>query len=465
MLSPYAADAVRATIPVVAEHQAEITRKFYGIMAATHPPVLQAFDHGFHDAGVDREALMSAVLHYARRLVDMAAIRDGGNVSEPSGTESPGLRPVIAAYQASGLTPDQVLIAARVLSRAFTEVLGDRTTPEIARHWDQVFWLFATSSIADDAMRHQHGAPTEDVPWRPWTVVRREDEATDTMSFTLAPADGGPFPGFKAGQYAAVAVTLPDGTRHRRDYTPTRGRRPGTIRVTVRRLRGYDGAPDGLVSSYLQECVGEGDTLDVGPFVGDVTLDTSAAPLVLISAGVGITYTAALLDDVAENQPNRKVISVHADRSPGSHALMSEIALHASQLTDFTQYTWYEAPDPEAVGQEPSGPESEGTQPVQPDEAGHVRWGRVKVQELTLPATGQIYLCGPLGFMNDIRNGLIRIGHNPHRIHYEVFGADLWARRHGSAGPLIPNQEQPSNEEHADVPEGQGLEPDPAWSW
>ena len=44
------------------------------------------------------------------------------------------------------------------------------------------------------------------------------------------------------------------------------------------------------------------------------------------------------------------------------------------------------------------------------------------MQELTLPATGQIYLCGPLGFMNDIRNGLIRIGHNPHRIHYEVFG-------------------------------------------
>ena len=113
----------------------------------------------------------------------------------------------------------------------------------------------------------------------------------------------------------------------------------------MRRLRGYDGAPDGLVSTYLQDCVGEGDTLDVGPFVGDVTLDTSAAPLVLISAGVGITYTAALLDDVAENQPNRKVISVHADRSPGSHALMSEIALHASQLTDFTQYTWYEAPD------------------------------------------------------------------------------------------------------------------------
>ena len=102
--------------------------------------------------------------------------------------------------------------------------------------------------------------------------------------------------------------------------------------------------------------MGEGDTLDVGPFVGDVTLDTSAAPLVLISAGVGITYTAALLDDVAENQPNRKVISVHADRSPGSHALMSEIALHASQLTDFTQYTWYEAPD-----EAPAGPEIEGT--------------------------------------------------------------------------------------------------------
>jgi nitric oxide dioxygenase len=458
MLSPYAADAVRATIPVVAQYQGEMTRKFYGIMAATHPPVLQAFDRGFQEAGVDREALMSAVLHYARRLVDMAAVRDGGNVSEPSGLESPGLRPVIAAYHASGLTPDQVLIAARVLSKAFTEVLGDRTTPEIARHWDQVFWLFATSSIADDAMRYQHGAPTEEVPWRPWTVIRREDEATDTMSFTLIPADGGPTPGFAPGQYAAVAVNFADGTRHLRHYTLARGRKPGTIRITVRRLRGYDGAPDGLVSTYLHDRVGEGETLDVGPFVGDVTLDTSMVPLILISAGVGITYTAALLDDVAENQPTRKVISVHADRSPGSHALMSEIALHASQLTDFTHYTWYEAPD---AGPEGSEPEAG----VEPDVAGQVRWGRVKVQELTLPSTGQIYLCGPLGFMNDVRNGLIRIGHNPHRIHYEVFGADLWARRHGSAGLLVPNQEQSSNEEHAEVPEGQGQEPDPAWSW
>jgi len=458
MLSPYAADAVRATIPVVAEHQAEMTRKFYGIMSATHPPVLQAFDRGFHDAGVDREALMSAVLHYARRLVDMAAIRDGGSVGGTGGSQSSGLSPVIAAYHASGLTPDQVLIAARVLSKAFTEVLGDRTTPEIARHWDQVFWLFATSSIADDAMRHQHDAPAEDVPWRPWTVVRREDEATDTMSFTLTPADGGATPGFAPGQYAAVAVNLPDGTRHLRHYTLAHGREPGSIRITVRRLRGFDGAPDGLVSTFMHDSVGAGDTLDVGPFVGDVTLDTSSAPLVLISAGVGITYTAALLDDVADHQPERRVISVHADRSPGSHALMNEIALHASQLTNFTQYTWYEAPDDGTTGTEPEG----GTEP---DVAGHVRWGRVKVQELSLPGTGQIYLCGPLGFMNDVRNGLIRIGHNPHRIHYEVFGADLWARHRSAESPSLPSQDQLSHEEHADVPEGQGQEPDPAWSW
>ena len=67
--------------------------------------------------------------------------------------------------------------------------------------------------------------------------------------------------------------------------------------------------------------------------------------------------------------------------------------------------------------------------------------------------------------MNDVRNGLIRIGHNPHRIHYEVFGADLWARRRSADSPSLPSQDQLSHEEHADVPEGQGQEPDPAWSW
>ena len=467
MLPAYAADIVRATIPMVAEHHTEITKKYYELMATRHPVTLRAFDHGLHAAAVDREAMMSAVLHFARVQVDAVAAAAAGGPPVPM----PGLSPVVAFYRASGMTPDQVLISARVLSRAFTQALGDRATPEIVRQWDQVLWLFATSSIADDVMRYQHSGVPDDVVWRPWSVVRRDEQVVDTVSFTLQPADGGSVPGFAPGQYTAVGVTLPDGARRLRHYTLTRAPDGDGVRITVRRLRGENGAPDGEVSSYLHDSVAVGDVLDLGPFVGDVTLDTSMVPLILISAGVGITYTAALLDHVARNQPDRPVISVHADRSPGSHALMNEIASGAALLTSFRQFTWYEEPDPDSAEDSPEDSPGDtvkdtlGVAAKAPEQAQH-RFGRVRVDDLPVTLTAQIYLCGPLAFMNEIRTGLIRMGHNPHRIHYEIFGPDQWARHRFEEAPLIPEQHRhdPQEGKTAAVKSSEPI-PDPAWSW
>ena len=108
------------------------------------------------------------------------------------------------------------------------------------------------------------------------------------MSFTLTPADGGHTPGFAPGRYAAVAVTLPDGTRHLRHYTLAHGREPGSIRITVRRLRGFDVL---RTASCRPSCttVSAPATLSTSAVRRRRHVDTSRAPLVLISAGVGIT--------------------------------------------------------------------------------------------------------------------------------------------------------------------------------
>ena len=65
---------------------------------------------------------------------------------------------------------------------------------------------------------------------------------------------------------------------------------------------------------------------------------------------------------------------------------MNEIALHASQLTNFTQYTWYEAPDDSTAGR------SSTAAPTR--RRGSRALGTGEVQELNLPGTGQIYLSG-----------------------------------------------------------------------
>ena len=47
--------------------------------------------------------------------------------------------------------------------------------------------------------------------------------------------------------------------------------------------------------------------------------------------------------------------------------------------------------------------------------------GRVEI-----PANAQVYLCGPLPFMESVRSSLIEQQVAEADIHYEVFGPDKW---------------------------------------
>ena len=48
-------------------------------------------------------------------------------------------------------------------------------------------------------------------------------------------------------------------------------------------------------------------TLDVSQSCGDVVFDESDGPLVLVSAGIGITPIAAVVEDLSRRQPDRQV--------------------------------------------------------------------------------------------------------------------------------------------------------------
>ena len=50
-----------------------------------------------------------------------------------------------------------------------------------------------------------------------------------------------------------------------------------------------------------------------------------------------------------------------------------------------------------------------------------------------IPENAVVFMCGPLPFMNAARKALIAKGVSPERIHYEVFGPDLWAQNPDTA--------------------------------
>jgi nitric oxide dioxygenase len=105
------------------------------------------------------------------------------------------------------------------------------------------------------------------------------------------------------------------------------------------------------------------------------------------------------------------VLAVHADRGAGSHALRAQIAEAGARIPGFQQITWYEDLDPADA----------------PIGAGEdVRPGRIDVAALPLPRKARVFMCGPIPFLRAMRRGLIEAGVSEERIHYEVFGPDLW---------------------------------------
>jgi nitric oxide dioxygenase len=395
LLSARSEAVVRATAPVVAQHAEQITARFYPRMFTEHPELLRVFNQGNQATGEQSRALAASVVAYAVQLVDPAA---------PSFQHV--LRRIAYKHVSLGIRPEQYTIVGQHLLAAVGEVLGDAVTPEIAAAWDEVYWLFGTQLVAEEARLYQQVGVDPAQPLRPYRVVRRIEETHDVVSLVLEPADGGTLPEIRPGQYVSVFVDLPDGDRQPRQYTVSSTALGTRLQITVRRVKGASGAPDGRVSSFLHDRVAVGDLLEVSAPAGDFLVESSDGPLLLASAGAGITTVLPIVEHIARTQPQRKIIVAHADRTAQDHALRETVLHVGRQLDDLTAYTWYEAVDPADS---------------------RSRQGLMDLSEVPLPDDVQVFTCGPLPFMRHVRSTLLARGVPAARIRYEVFGPDLWA--------------------------------------
>ena len=144
LLSPQSEAVVKATAAVVAAHAEQITATFYPRLFRAHPELLRVFNQANQATGEQSQALAGSVVAFAVHLIDPSA---------------PSFRHVMTriAYKhvSLGITPEQYLIVGNHLMGAIGEVLGDAVTPEIAAAWNEVYWLFATQLIAEEARLYQ----------------------------------------------------------------------------------------------------------------------------------------------------------------------------------------------------------------------------------------------------------------------------------------------------------------------
>ncbi|NUS75099.1 MAG: hemin transporter [Streptomyces sp.] len=389
MLSAESAAVVRATLPAVAGALDEITTRFYGAMFRDRPELLDGmFNRGNQASGAQRRALAGSIAGFATALL-----------ADPDVRPDALLARIAHKHTAVGVTDDQYTIVHKYLFGAIAEVLGDAVTPEVAAAWDEVYWLMAGALIAQESRLYQEAGVVPGDVWRPWTVVGRHEETADVVSFVLRPADGGPAPAARAGQYVSVRALMPDGVHQLRQYSLSGDPGGELRRITVKRVGG------GEVSSLLHGTVRAGDELTLSLPFGDVALDESDTPLVLASAGIGCTPMVGMLAHLAATGSTRRVLVLHADDSPGTHALRTETRALTERLPTADAVFWYER-----VG----------------DAEPEARSGLMDLDGVDVPAGATVYLCGPLPFMRAVRTQLLDRGIPPRHIRYEVFGPDLW---------------------------------------
>ncbi|WP_327595306.1 globin domain-containing protein [Streptomyces chartreusis] len=391
MLSVQSAATVRATLPVVGAAIGEITERFYAGMFAARPELLRdLFNRGNQAAGTQRQALAGSIAAFATHLV-----------ARPDERPDAMLSRIAHKHASLGVTADQYGIVHEHLFAAIVDVLGEAVTPEVAAAWDEVYWLMANALIAIEKRLYEEQGGAN---WREWEVVERVEETADVATFRLRPADGRPAPGFRAGQYVSVQVELADRARQIRQYSLSAAPGSPVRQFSVKRVHGEAG-PDGEVSNHLHARVAAGDRLRLSAPYGDLVLTDLAAdaPLLLASAGIGVTPMVAMLGQLADQGHQGRVLVVHGDRSPAEHALRADHEAYAGKLADASVHFFYE----------------DGA------EAAH-RTGLVDLTGVDVPRGTRAYLCGPLPFMRAVRTQLIERGVAPADIHYEVFGPDLW---------------------------------------
>ncbi|WP_348727260.1 globin domain-containing protein [uncultured Mycolicibacterium sp.] len=394
-LEPDHAEVISATLPLVGAHIDEITREFYRRMFAAHPELLRnLFNRGNQAQGAQQRALAASIATFAAHLVDPALPHPAELLSR-----------IGHKHASLGVTADQYPIVHEHLFAAIVEVLGaDTVTAEVAEAWDRVYWIMADTLIELERELYRAAGVGEGDVYRRARVVSRVDDPSGTVLVTVR--TDGPISGFAPGQYVSVGVTMPDGARQLRQYSLVDSPGTGELTFAVKPVVAAAGQPAGEVSSWIAANLRVGDVLDVTVPFGDLPVPTGSEPLVLISAGIGATPMIGVLEYLAVQARDVHVQVLHADRSARSHPLRARQRELTDLLPNATLEVWYE----DGVGAD----------------APDARAGLLDLDAVRLADDAQIYLCGNNGFVQAVREQLVRRGVAASRVHCELFSPNDW---------------------------------------
>jgi ferredoxin-NADP reductase/MOSC domain-containing protein YiiM/ferredoxin len=233
------------------------------------------------------------------------------------------------------------------------------------------------------------------------TAITRESDSVD--SIRLEDPTGAPLPAARPGQYLTLRVHPSQQERSLlRNYSLSGPPGADYYRISVKE------EAQGAVSGYLCTRLSVGDQLDIAAPRGTFILDRTDAPVLLVSAGIGVTPVLAMLQALVEERAEREIWWLHGARDGAEHSFAAEVRALLASLPNTRGYVSYSHPGPNDV----EGRDFDGT--------GRLT-GSVFAQ-LEPPRNAEAYLCGPASFMDEISAGLSSLGIEASHIHTEPFG-------------------------------------------
>jgi ferredoxin-NADP reductase/MOSC domain-containing protein YiiM len=281
--------------------------------------------------------------------------------------------------------------------------------PALSPGWQQSFReLVEADERGGPATAPPPGTEPDARPAPAWTgfrslrVTRVVRETAAVSSIYLAAEDGTPLPVVPAGLYVTLRVAGAGQPTPVRSYSLSSAPGDPEYRISVK------AEAHGEVSRYLSRTARAGSSLDVAAPRGDFVLDKGAGPVLLISAGIGVTPVLPMLHELAQARSEREVWWIYSARNPRESPLAGEARDLLKSLPHTREHLFYSHATAAELHRDNAV-------------AGHVT--KDTLAALRLPPSSQAYICGPPAYMADVSDALSAIGIGPSSIHRELFGA------------------------------------------
>jgi ferredoxin-NADP reductase/MOSC domain-containing protein YiiM len=330
------------------------------------------------------------------RVVEEGEVETGDEITQvASGPERMSVSEIDALLYMPGHSRDQLERALRI--------------PTLSAGWRRSFEALLTqdrkggATTGNAGLAAASGQPPAWRGFRPLRVSRKLRESGNVTSLILEPTDGQPIAVALPGQFVVLGLGPASAPALMRSYSLSGEPGARSYRVSIKR------ETHGAASAYVDDELHVGDIVQASAARGSFTLRPGDTPVVLLSAGIGVTPVLAMLHALAAEASTREIWWLYGTRNGREHPFAEETRGLLKALAHRHSHICYSSPDPE---DRPN---------VDFDAPG--RLNTKVLQQLDLPRDGDCYICGPSTFMSDLIAHLATLGIARDRIHTEMFGA------------------------------------------